>query len=56
MILFTCKSATRPPLNTHGSWSPLMKFSFQPFENPKNKEFVIIQLKFEIYYSMNKLK
>lgn len=38
IILFreiTCKSAVRPPLNTQGSWSPLMKLSFHPLENPE---------------------
>lgn len=32
--LITCKSAVRPPLNTQGSWSPLIKVSFHPLENP----------------------
>lgn len=38
MFKLTCKSATKPPLKTQGSWSPLIKLSFHPFENPKIKK------------------
>lgn len=31
---YTCKSAVSPPRKTHGSCSPLINVSFQPFENP----------------------
>ena len=31
----TCKSDVSPPRKTQGSCSPLIKDSFQPFENPK---------------------
>lgn len=41
-VKLTCKSATKPPLNTHGSCSPLIKLSFHPLENPKMYDFIKI--------------